>query len=160
MKNLIIYYSYEGNTEAIVNHLEETISADVLRLIPKKEKKTKSMFRFIWGGIQVYMTKKPKLEEYSIDLAAYDNIIIGSPCWFGTFAPPIRTFLNDNKITNKNVYLFVCNGGNMRKTWTNYEKILEGNHIISTLDLVYPLKNGLDQAQEIIDKWIKDNLKE
>lgn len=41
MKNLIVYYSYEGNTEELVKGMQEVIDADVLRLIPKKEKRLK-----------------------------------------------------------------------------------------------------------------------
>lgn len=87
MKNLIIYYSYEGNTEAIVNGMKDAIKTDILKLTPAKERKSKSLFRFVWGGIQVYMTKKPKLEPYTVNLDNYENIIIATPCWFGTFAP-------------------------------------------------------------------------
>lgn len=159
MKNLIIYYSYEGNTEVLVNHLKSIISADILKIRPKKEKKIKNLFRFVWGGIQVYMTKKPKLEHYDIDLSQYDNIIIGSPCWFGTYAPPINTFLKENKISNKNIYLFVCNGGNLRNTWNNYDKALIGNNIIAKLSLVYPLKTDIEKAKETIGNWILENLK-
>ncbi len=159
MKNLIVYYSYEGNTDELVKGMKNVIEADVLELKPKKEKKTTSLFRFVWGGMQVYMTKKPELEEYKIDLSEYDNIIICSPCWFGTFAPPINTFLSENKITNKNIYLFVCNGGNMRNTWKNYEEILKGNTIVSKLDLVYPIKNGIEEAKKKTNNWIKENLK-
>lgn len=159
MKNLIVYYSYEGNTEELVKGLESEIEADVLKLTPKNEKKTKSLFRFVWGGIQVYMTKKPELEEYKIDLSEYENIIIGSPCWFGTYAPPVNTFLSENKIEGKNIYLFVCNGGNLRNTWKNYEDALKGNRIVSKLDLLYPIKNGIESAKEKTNKWIKENLK-
>lgn len=159
MKNLIIYYSYEGNTEAIVNGIKDEFNADVLKLIPIKEKKTKSLFRFIWGGMQVYMTKKPKLEPYNIDLSLYDNIIIGSPCWFGTFAPPINTFLSENNLENKNIYLFVCNGGNLRKTWTNYDNALKNSNIISKLDLIYPLKKDINNAIEETQKWLSNSLK-
>ena len=159
MKNLIVYYSYEGNTSSLVRGMQDVISADVLKLVPKKEKKTKSLFRFVWGGIQVYMTKKPKLEEYNADLSKYDNIIIASPCWFGTFAPPINTFLSENKIENKNIYLLVCNGGNLRNTWKNYEEALKGNNIVSKLDLVYPIKNGIDAAKNKTNEWIKESLK-
>ena len=49
MKSLIVYYSYEGNCEAI----KEVKNANVLCIEPKKEKKTKSLFRFVWGGMQV-----------------------------------------------------------------------------------------------------------
>lgn len=159
MKNLIVYYSYEGNTEELVKGMKDVIKADVLRLVPKKEKISKGLFRFVWGGMQVYMTKTPELEEYSIDLSKYDNIIIGSPCWFGTYAPPINTFLTENTIKDKNIYLLVCNGGNMRNTWSNYETALKGNNIISKLDLVYPIKNGIEQAKNRVNTWITSNIK-
>ena len=159
MKNLIVYYSYEGNTEELVKGMKNVIEADVLKVVPKKEKISKGLFRFVWGGMQVYMTKTPELEEYNIDLSQYDNIIIGSPCWFGTYAPPINTFLTENTIKDKNIYLFVCNGGNMRNTWRNYEKALKGNKIVSKLDLVYPIKNGIEQATNIANTWITSNIK-
>lgn len=104
------------------------------------------------------MTKKPKLKEYKIDLNQYSNIIIVSPCWFGTFAPPINTFLSDNKIKNKNIYLIVCNGGNLRNTWKDYEKALKGNNIVSKLDLVYPIKNGIEEAINKTNDWITKSL--
>lgn len=159
LKSLIVYYSYEGNTEEIIKGMQDVIEADVLKLVPKKERKTKSLFRFVWGGMQVYMTKRPKLEEYNVDLSKYDNIIIGSPCWFGTYAPPINTFLTDNKLENKNIYLLVCNGGNLRNIWKDYEVALSGNNIVSKIDLVYPIKNGISDAIDKVNKWIKDNLK-
>lgn len=158
MKNLIIYYSYEGNTEKITEAIKEVTNADVLKLVPKKEKKTKSLFRFVWGGMQVYMTKKTELEPYEVDLSKYDNIFIGSPCWFGTYAPPINTFLSENKIEGKNIYLYVCNGGNMRNTWKNYEETLKGNNIVDKLDLVYPIKNGLEESTKKAQEWAKQAL--
>lgn len=159
MKNLIVYYSYEGNTEELVKGMKDVVEADVLRIVPKKEKISKGLFRFVWGGMQVYMTKTPELEEYRIDLSEYDNIIIGSPCWFGTYAPPIKTFLTENTIKDKNIYLFVCNGGNMGKTWSDYESALKGNTIVSKLDLVYPIKKGIEQAKNKANAWITSNLK-
>lgn len=48
MKNLIVYYSYEGNCDEIAKAIKEVTKADVLKLVPKKEKKTKSLFRFVW----------------------------------------------------------------------------------------------------------------
>lgn len=158
MKNLIVYYSYEGNTEQLVNGMKEVITADVLKLVPKKEKKIKNLFRFVWGGIQVYMTKEPELEEYNIDLNKYDNIIIASPCWFGTYAPPINSFILNNKIVNKKIYLLVCNGGNLRNTWKNYESALKGNVIVSKLGIVYPIKNGIEDAIKKTNEWIINNI--
>lgn len=159
MKNLIVYYSYEGNTEQIAKEIQKLTNADILKLTLKKEKKTKSLYRFVWGGIQVYMKRNPELMPYNIDLSKYDNIFIGSPCWFGTYAPPISTFLNENKIQNKNIYLFVCNGGNLKNTWKNYQEVLKDNTIVSTIDLVYPIKNGIEKSKEQVRKWIDKSLK-
>ncbi len=39
MKNLIVYYSYEGNSEVISKAIQEVISVDVLKIVPKKENK-------------------------------------------------------------------------------------------------------------------------
>ena len=158
MKNLIVYYSYEGNCEEISKAIQEVTNADILKLVPKKEKKTKSLFRFVWGGMQVYMTKKPKLETYKIDLTKYDNIFIGSPCWFGTYAPPINTFLSENNLKDKNIFLFVCNGGNMRNTWKNYEEVLKENKIVSKIDFVYPIKNGIETAKKKAKEWALSQL--
>ena len=158
MKNLIVYYSYEGNCEEISKAIQEVTNADILKLVPKKEKKTKSLFRFVWGGMQVYMTKKPKLETYKIDLTKYDNIFIGSPCWVGTYAPPINTFLSENNLKDKNIFLFVCNGGNMRNTWKNYEEVLKENKIVSKIDFVYPIKNGIETAKKKAKEWALSQL--
>lgn len=156
---ILVYYSYEGNTEELVSGMKQVIKADVLKLEVENEKKTKSLFRFVWGGKEVYMNKKPKLKKYDIDLDKYDNIIIGSPCWFGSYAPAINTFLSENVIQNKNIYLLVCDGGNLRNTWKNYEEVLKGNNIVSRLDIVYPVKNGIDKSIEKCNKWILSNIK-
>ena len=89
-------YSYEGNTEALVEGMKEVIDADVLKLTVAEKKPTKSMFRFVWGGMQVYMKKKPQLALYQVNLDEYDNIINGTPCWFGTYVPAVNTFLSEN----------------------------------------------------------------
>lgn len=158
MKSLIIYYSYEGNCEEISKAIKEVTNADVLCIEPKKEKKTKSLYRFIWGGMQVYMTKKPELVPYTINLEKYDTIFIGTPVWFGTYAPPINTFLSENEIKNKNIGIFICSGNNKRNTFENFEKVLCDNKIIGEIEFVYPIKNGIESAKQKAKKWAKECL--
>lgn len=156
MKSLIVYYSYEGNCEEIAKRVKKVTNSDVLCIEPKKEKKTKSLYRFIWGGMQVYMTKKPELVDYNVNLDDYDTIFIGSPVWFETYAPPINTFLSENEISNKNIALFICSGGNKRNTFSNFENALCNNNIIGKLELVYPIKNGIEEAASKAEEWAKE----
>ncbi|ETP71201.1 hypothetical protein UYO_2851 [Lachnospiraceae bacterium JC7] len=49
-------------------------------------------------GLDVaHMAEKPELEAYDLDVSAYDEIIFGFPVWAGTFTPPLRTFILENK---------------------------------------------------------------
>ena len=97
MKRLIVYFSLEGNTEYIAEELSKTLSADKLRLIPKKTLHTSGFGKFFWNGKSAVMAEKPELEPYDVDLSAYDQIIFGFPVWAGTFTPPLRTFISENK---------------------------------------------------------------
>lgn len=49
--------------------------------------------------------------------------------------------------SKKNIYLYVCNGGNLRNIWNNYEKALKENKIVSKIDFIYLIKNGIDKAK-------------
>lgn len=44
----------------------------------------------------------------------------------------------------------------MRNTWHNFEMALKGNTIVSKIDLVYPIKNGIDEAKKKVNEWIAE----
>ncbi|KKK44696.1 MAG: hypothetical protein Lokiarch_15860 [Candidatus Lokiarchaeum sp. GC14_75] len=66
LKKLIVYYSLTGNTRFIAETLKDPIEADILELKPIKELNADSTSRFIWGGYQSTMKKKPKLMDFDI----------------------------------------------------------------------------------------------
>ena len=51
----------------------------------------------------------PEIEKLEIDLNEYDEIIVGSPAWWYTITPPIRTFLKENDLSGKIIVPFVTN---------------------------------------------------
>lgn len=87
------------------------------------------------------------------------SVLCGETCRFGTCAPAVNAFLSENKIKRKKIYLLVCNGGNIRNTWKNFHKALEGNEIVSELDLVYPIRNGIQDAKNKVNQCIKKAMK-
>lgn len=114
MKDLIVYYSLEGNTEYVVNRIKEKTGADSLKLVPKKAYVDKGFAKFIWGGKSAVMAEKPELESYDTDLSSYDRIIFGFPVWASTFTPPLRTFMAENldALKGKRIAAFACQSGN------------------------------------------------
>lgn len=154
MKKLIVYYSLEGNTELIAGKILKYLEADVIRLIPKKEYPKGNFKKYIWGGRSATFGEKPKLEDYSFVAEDYDVIIIGTPIWAGTFAPPIKTFLADNKISGKDIYLYTCGAGDATdKFFDKYKSVLKDNQIVDTISFVEPLKNKISNIDEKIKEF-------
>ena len=113
MKNLVVYYSLEGNTQYVVDKIKEQIGADTLRLVPKKAYHDKGLAKFLWGGKSAMMAEKPELEAYEVDLSAYDRVIFGFPVWASNFTPPLRTFIEDHaaQLQGKHFAAFACQTG-------------------------------------------------
>lgn len=42
-----------------------------------------------------------KYQDINVDLSKYDNIILGTPVWWYTITPVIRTFLSENNLERK-----------------------------------------------------------
>lgn len=144
MSTVVVYYSLEGNVELIADLISKKTGADTIKLNPQKQYPKEGFGKFFWGGKSVFFKEKPKLLNGNLNLGKYTNIIIGTPIWAGSFTPPINTFLLDNKIENKNIYLYACHaGGGTDKCFKKIGEILKGNKIIRTVDFVDPKK--LDQ---------------
>ena len=112
-KDLVVYYSLEGNTEYVAEKIKEKIGADLLKLVPKKAYHDKGFAKFFWGGKSAVMAEKPELERISMDISGYERIIFGFPVWASNFTPPLRTFIEDNaeKIKGKRIAAFACQSG-------------------------------------------------
>lgn len=112
MNAVMIYYSLEGNTESAARAISDILGCDILRIEPKKEYPTGKVTKFLWGGKSAVMSETPELKPYSFDGAKYDLIIFGSPVWASNIAPPIRTFIRDNDLSEKKFAAVACQAGN------------------------------------------------
>ncbi|MDF2942543.1 MAG: Flavodoxin [Herbinix sp.] len=154
MKAVVVYYSLEGNTELIANLIAKKVEADIIKLQPEKEIAKEGFKKFLWGGKSVIFKEKPKLKNGRIELDQYDTIIIGTPIWASSFTPPIDTFLSENKIVNKNIFLFACNaGGGTAKCFAKLTDRLKGNSIKGTADFIDPSKMDLQQVKKKVQDF-------
>ncbi len=156
MKDLIVYYSLEGNTEYVVNRIKDKLGADVLCLVPKKAYSSKGAMKFLWGGKSALMQEKPELEEYEIDLSAYDRIIFGFPVWASTFTPPLRTFINENResLSGKRFAAFACQAGNgAEKAFDKLEKYINETSFEQTAIFLDPKARQTDKKDKSIDAF-------
>ena len=135
MKAIIVYYSFEGETKYFAEELSKKINADIIALKPANELKSKGFSKFVWGGMQAVMNKKPELGKYDFKSEKYDLVIFATPVWAGTFAPAISTFLSDEDLKGKKVAYFYCHRGGPGKTDSKFKKALANANISSGLGL-------------------------
>ena len=158
-KKLVIYYSFEGSTKFIAQTIAQTLKADLLELKPVKEIHSKGFMKYFWGGRQVVMKIKPPLETLDKNPNDYDVIIIGTPVWAWSFAPPLLTFFSQIKLTNKKIALFCCHEGQSGKTLAKMEKKLLGNQIIGKKDFLKVFANE-QENMKIAEDWARQFISE
>lgn len=140
MKTAIIYYTMSENTKYAAEKIAEILGADLIQISPQKAYKDKGFVKFIWGGRSALMGEAPKLMPYQFDAASYDRIILGTPIWASTFAPPIRSFIRENPmISQKELGAFVCcGGGDTGKAFLKLKELLSVTELKAELVLIDP----------------------
>ena len=73
-----------------------------------------------------------------MELDKYDTVYLGYPIMFGTFAPPVYTFLDSNDLSGKVVVPFCTYGSGGRKASAEELKTLEPN---ANVTLAYGISN-------------------
>lgn len=116
-KTLVVYYSYTGNCEEIVNTMTGLISADVLRVQPKEKGLQYDANNYALGTQLLNAinanpddaSSYPAIDPVVIDLEDYQNIIIVTPLWWSQMSAIMQSFLfqNREKMSDKMVALVV-----------------------------------------------------
>ena len=139
MKTLIVYFSLEGNTKWAVEQIAARLSTDTMALVPKNAYPDKGFKRFLWGGKSALMRETPDLEPHKVDITQYERIIFATPIWAGTFAPPLRSFIQSEDLTGKAFAFVACSGGGSPdKAFASLKALLNITGDVPTLGLVDP----------------------
>ncbi|OLS12871.1 MAG: flavodoxin [Promethearchaeota archaeon CR_4] len=153
VKILVCYYSFEGNTHFIAEHIARAVNGELLRLVPVKDLHSKGGAKYFWGGKQVTFRQKPALTPYDKNPADYDVLFVGTPVWFYTFTPALRSFFSQVKLQGKWIALFCAHGGSKGKTLENMKKALPGNQFLGQIDFMEPLSNNPETCGKQVADW-------
>ena len=124
-KSVVVYFSQTGTTKKLAGVLKQAVNADEieLRLVTPYPSTYDSTIAAV--GAQRESKQWPALENAKLDLAKYDTVYLGYPIMFGSFAPPIYTFLDSNDLSGKVVVPFCTFGSGGRKVSAAELKTLE-----------------------------------
>lgn len=156
-KKLVVYYSYTGHTKMIAESIQEKLQCDILEIKPIKEY-SKDYNQVVSEEQNNESTnKKPEIQKINKDLSKYDEIIIGSPVWWYTIAPVIRTFLLENDFTGKVIRPFATNAGWLGQTFKEIQRLCPNSKVEKGMNIVFTenyRENQLITSPDEIDNWI------
>ncbi|MBR4270430.1 MAG: NAD(P)H-dependent oxidoreductase [Clostridia bacterium] len=114
MKKLVAYFSATGTTKKVADKIAKVMGADIFEIEPKF-KYSKSDLDWTDENSRSSREMKDKSSRPEItkkveNISDYDAVILGFPVWWYTAPTIINTFLEENDLTNKQMYVFVTSG--------------------------------------------------
>lgn len=159
-KSLVVFYSQNGATKKVAEIFQKSRNADLFEIALATPYPSTYDSTIAAVGAQRESKQWPALLNAKADIAKYDTIFLGYPIMFGSFAPPIYSFLDSNDLSGKVVVPFCTYGSGGRKASAAELKTLEPN---ANVTLAYGIsnkrvtaENGADVAAKEIEAFFAD----
>lgn len=154
MKKIVVYYSFGGNTRTVARRIARETGADIAEIRTVKTYPDDYDVLLSLGKREVESGCIPQLYPLPADIKEYGCVILGTPVWWYTFAPAVRSFLKTVDWKGKKVYPFATNGGWLGHTPSDFRKALKGATVAPVLSIRFDEKT-LVTSEEAIRNWIK-----
>ena len=118
-KFLVCFFSASGVTKAVAESVATVVKGDLFEIEPV-EKYTEADLD--WTNKQSRSslemnnrTYRPPVKSKVQSINEYDKVIIGFPVWWYTAPTIVNTFIEENNLEGKDVYVFVTSGSSGSK---------------------------------------------
>lgn len=153
-KFLTVYYSRTGNTQTMARSIQKGVSGELVRIetvqpYPQEYRATTRQARE-----ELDSGFKPPITTEIADLASYDVIFVGSPCWWGTIATPVITFLSENDLSSKTVVPFMTHmGSGLGRTQSHVAELCPKSTVRDGLAI---RGDEIDSSDDEVTAWLRD----
>ena len=110
-KILIACYSWSGNTRFAAEQIQKLTGGTLFEIRPEKAYPADYRACVDQARRECREGFRPALATKVEDFAKYEIVFVGTPNWWSTMAPPVRTFLSSYDFSGKTVIPFVTHGG-------------------------------------------------
>lgn len=142
------FYSKTGNSERIAKKIQKTleqkVKVDLFRIDMVKEYSNKLMHLNPRIAFDCLFRRKPEIKS-TMRMDDYDALIVGSPIWFFTSAPAVKTFIEKlENVEGKRAVVFVSSGMGSE----NFPKSITEKLEEKGMKVVKSVSVKLDQIEE------------
>ena len=114
-KILISYFSASGVTKRVAEKIASSLNADLFAIEPKNKYTSEDVD---WINKQsrsslemADRSSRPAILNKIENISNYGTVVIGFPVWWDTAPTIINTFIEENDLKTKKIYVFVTSGG-------------------------------------------------
>ena len=129
-KAIVVYYSQLNSTKAVAEQIAADLDIPIVAIepvVPYDDDFGATMQR----GQKEINGELPEIKPLDVKLEDYDVIFLGYPIWFGTYAPPVMTFLKGVNLAGKKIVPFCSFGsGGLNTSVNDLKKALPDSEIL------------------------------
>ncbi len=154
-KVLVLYYSQTSNTKAVATEIATRLGADIEEIVPTKPYDEDFQATIERCKQDRKQGISPDIQPLAADIAKYDVVFLGYTVWFGTYAPPVITFLSQVDLSGKKIVPFCTFGsGGLESSMKDLAEAQPKAEILPG----YGVRAArLDAAPKEIDQFLKAN---
>ena len=150
---IVVYFSWSGNTEAVAKEIQSQTGADIFQIIPVKAYSSNYNEVVDYAKKEQGENARPEISGKIDNINQYDVIYFGFPNWWGDMPMIMYSFLDDYDLSGKTIVPFVTSGGSgFSNTINTIKKMEPGATVLNGLSL------GSSQAKNSsgdVEKWLK-----
>ena len=113
-KVLVSYFSASGVTKRVAEKIAKAINGDLFEIEPTQKYTAEDLD---WTNKQsrssIEMEDKdfrPQILNKVLNITEYNTVVLGFPVWWYTAPRIINTFIEENNLEGKDIYIFVTSG--------------------------------------------------
>ena len=154
----IIYYSLaNGNTYSIARRIQQQAGVRLIRIETVRPYTGRYDHIVAAGQEEVNRLYCPPLQPADIHWDDIGTVILGTPTWWYTMAPAMRTFLTEHDFHGKIVIPFVTNGGWPGHVMEDIASLITGSLIRCPLTVTFDVagKGTIEQSTPDLSEWLQ-----
>lgn len=157
-KTLILFYSLSGNTEKIANKIRDELDADIEKIETVQPYEGSYDDIVEQGQLEVERLLLPEIKELEHDVRDYDVVIVGTPTWWYTMAPAVRTMLSNTQWSGKTIVPFQTHVGWPGHTIKDIKSLCAGATFKCEKKIKYSSEelSALVTSESEIEDWIEE----
>lgn len=158
-KVLIVYYTWSnGNTEKIAGELQRATRADLEQISMVHPYMGSYEEVVAQGKREVESGFLPEIQPLAHDLSQYEVVAVGTPTWWYTMAPAVKSFFHDHDLSGKEVIFFQTHGGWPGHRLKDMAAACAGATEGPSMTVQFDSTGGSQQvtAQEEVDAWLAE----